>query len=196
MRRWLVVWLWLFVWAGAGCSRPSQQSAIETAVAATLTARPAATAAAFRLSVTPWPTPGRANALSAAATPAPPSRPTATAAPRPTASPRAFADIRANCLSWTEAKAHEGQTQCVCGPVVEATYAARSNGAPTFLNLGGKATDLDRFTVVIWGDQRPNFDPPPEQAYRGKTICVTGRIKLYKGVAEIQISSPAEVATE
>lgn len=196
MRRWLLVWLWMVAWTGAGCSRPTQQSAIETAVAATLTARPAATATAFRRSVTPWPTPSRPVAAAAMATAAPPARPAATAPPQPTAPVRAFADIRASCLSWTEAKAYEGQTQCVCGPVVDTFYASRSNGAPTFLNLGGKASDPNRFTVIIWGDQRPNFDPPPEQAYRGKTICVTGRIRLYKGVAEIHISSPAEVTTE
>lgn len=194
MRRWFLVWLWVLAWAGAGCSRPIQQSIIETAVVATLTARPAATATAFRLSVTPWPTPSRAAAAPAAATTALPVRPAATATPQPPA--RTSAGLRAGCLSWSEAKAYEGQTQCVCGPVVDATYAARSNGAPTFLNLGGRHPDPNRFTVVIWGDQRPNFDPPPEQAYLGKTICVTGRIKIYKGVAEIQISSPAEVTTE
>lgn len=195
MRRWLVIWLGVFAWVGAGCSSSSQQGVIETAIAATLTARPAATATAFRLSVTPWPTPSRVGTSASANAPRP-TAPRPSATPRPTATPRASADIQASCLPWTEAKEHVGQTQCVCGPVVEATYAARSNGAPTFLNIGGRVTDSNRFTVVIWGDQRPNFDPPPEQAYLGKTLCVTGQIKLYKGVAEIQISSPAEVTVK
>jgi hypothetical protein len=49
---------------------------------------------------------------------------------------------------------------------------------------------------VIWGEYRANFDPPPEQAYRNKTICVTGRIRLYRGVPEIQVKSPAEIEAE
>jgi len=79
---------------------------------------------------------------------------------------------------------------------VDAYYASRSNGTPTFLNLGEKGTSPNRFTVVIWGEYRANFDPPPEQAYRNKTICVTGRIRLYRGVPEIQVKSPAEIEAE
>lgn len=201
MRRWLLIWLWMFAWIAAGCSRPTQQSLIETAVASTLTVRPTATVVA--------PGPAATTRPAAAATPARPTVVTTGAArgatsTRPadrlsaaaTPSPSALAEALGRCLRWNEAKNYDGQTQCVCGPVVDTFYASRSNGAPTFLNLGANRNSPNRFTVVIWGEYRPNFDRPPEQAYRGKIICVTGRIRLYRGVPEIQVKSPAEIEAE
>lgn len=38
-----------------------------------------------------------------------------------------------------------------------------------------------------------SFPEPLEQVYAGKTICVTGRIELYDGVAEIEVSSPRQI---
>ncbi len=197
MGRRLVIVTWVVVLLAAGCGQAGQQRAIETAVAGTLTARPAVTLTAIAVAqptLAPRPT-------LPAATPAPtaPARRLTVPATVPPATPAPTAPsigTQADCLRWDEARAYEGQTRCVCGLVVQATYAAQSNGTPTFLNLGGRVTDNARFTVVIWGEHRPNFDPPPEQAYRGKTVCVIGRIRLYRGVAEIHIQSPAEISVE
>lgn len=204
MRRRLLIWLWMFAWIAAGCSRPAQPSLIETAVAGTLTARPTATVVAPGPAATARPaveTPARPTvaatvAATGAARGATVTRPADRLSAAATPSPSALAEALGRCLRWNEARNYDGQTQCVCGPVVDTFYASRSNGAPTFLNLGENRNSPNRFTVVIWGEYRPNFDRPPEQAYRGKTICVTGRIRLYRGVPEIQIKSPAEIEAE
>jgi len=80
----------------------------------------------------------------------------------------------------------------VFGPVASTTYAARSNGQPTFLNLGRPYPDQG-FTVVIWGRDRGKFPSSPEKYYDGKTIYVTGLIEEYRGVPEIIVASPSQV---
>jgi hypothetical protein len=195
MWRSLVLLLWVWLGILTGCSKAPSQGVIETAVAGTLTARPTDVIATVRPAATLRPTTGVAAVPTAAATP-PTRRSPATSTPTPPSATTEPGDAEAGCLRWNEAKNYDGQTQCVCGPVVDATYAAKSNGAPTFLNLGEKSSGPNRFTVVIWGDQRANFETPPEQLYRGKTICVTGRITLYKGIAETQAKSPSEIEVE
>jgi hypothetical protein len=38
--------------------------------------------------------------------------------------------------------------------------------------------------VLIWGSDRPKFGDP-EESYRSKHICATGKITNYKGIPEI-----------
>jgi len=89
------------------------------------------------------------------------------------------------------AQKHIGEKATVCGLVASTYYASTSNGEPTFLNLG-EAYPNHVFTAVIWGDNREQFDEP-EMKYRGKTICVTGKIKSYRGMAEIVLYSQKQV---
>lgn len=97
-------------------------------------------------------------------------------------------------LTATEAKDHYGEAATVCGEVVSATYAGTSNGQPTFLNLD-RPFPSQIFTVVIWGDDRSKFGAP-EDAYRGKRICATGRITAYAGLPEIVATEPKQIAVE
>jgi len=99
----------------------------------------------------------------------------------------------AGSIAWHEAKNHIGERTTVCGPVVDATWASGSNGKPTFLNLGNPYPDPDRFTVVIWIENRSNFPQAPEDYYLGKTICVTGLITEYNEIPEIEVKYPSEI---
>jgi DNA/RNA endonuclease YhcR with UshA esterase domain len=96
-------------------------------------------------------------------------------------------------IPWDEAKNYIGERVTVYGPVVSTHYASTSRGRPTFLNLGKPYPDPGRFTVVIWGENRYKFSPPPESYYMGKTISVTGLVTEYKGVPEIEVSSPSQI---
>jgi DNA/RNA endonuclease YhcR with UshA esterase domain len=49
------------------------------------------------------------------------------------------------------------------------------------------------FTVVIPGSARARFKNAPETMYRGKTICVTGLITIYKGKPEIVVTAPSQI---
>jgi hypothetical protein len=91
-----------------------------------------------------------------------------------------------------EAAAHVGSTKTVCGVVASAKYADHSRGQPTFLNLD-RAYPNQVFTAVIWGEDRAEFDPPPEHAFDGRAICVSGEITSYDGRPQIFVRAPAAI---
>lgn len=94
-------------------------------------------------------------------------------------------------LTTVEAKDHIGEQATVCGKVASTRYAATSRGKPTFLNLD-KPYPSQVFTVLIWGENREKFGTP-EEKYREKQVCVTGKITEYRGTPEVIISDPTQV---
>jgi len=94
-------------------------------------------------------------------------------------------------LTPDEAPGHVGENVTVCGIVVSATYAPQSRGQPTFLNFGEPYPN-QVFTAVIWGSDRAKFQKP-ENALRGKQVCATGVIQLYRGKAEIILRDPKQL---
>lgn len=97
-------------------------------------------------------------------------------------------------LAASEAKEHYGESATVCGEVVSGRYAQSSKGQPTFLNLD-QAYPNQVFTVVIWGDERQKFGAP-ENDFKGKRICVSGKITAYDGKPEIVAVDPKQIAVE
>jgi DNA/RNA endonuclease YhcR with UshA esterase domain len=97
-------------------------------------------------------------------------------------------------LTAAEAKDHVGETATVCGNVVSTRYAASTRGQPTFLNLD-KLYPNQVFTVVIWGSNRTKFGAP-ESNYKGKQICVVGKITEYRGVPQVIANSPTQITVE
>lgn len=99
----------------------------------------------------------------------------------------------AGVVDWSDAGDHVGQRVTVSGRVAGTHYASGSNGRPTFLNIGRDHPDPDRFTVVIWGDNRGRFSSAPESMYAGKTVRVTGEMSLYRGGAQIVVDDPGQI---
>ena len=97
-------------------------------------------------------------------------------------------------LTTDQASQHVGKLATVCGFVASARYAAKSRGRPTFLNLD-EPYPHHIFTVLIWGNERPAFGSP-ELTFRGKRICATGRIELYKGKLEIIARKPSQIRVQ
>src|SRR5437667_4480049 len=98
-------------------------------------------------------------------------------------------------ISPAEAAKYVGKAATVCGQVASATYAARSRGRPTFLNLD-RPYPNQVFTALIWGENRGKFPTPPEKAYSGKKICVTGTISSYRGQPQIVVRDPGQITAE
>jgi DNA/RNA endonuclease YhcR with UshA esterase domain len=90
-----------------------------------------------------------------------------------------------------EAKNHIGEEAIVCGKVVSTFYADSVRGTPTFLNLD-KPHPNQLFTIVIWARYRDKFDKP-EVKYKGKEICVTGKIEEHRGTPQIEAREPAQI---
>ena len=89
-----------------------------------------------------------------------------------------------DAIPSSEASSQVGNRATVCGPVVDARYATKSKGQPTFLNFD-KPYPNHTFVVLIWGSDRRNFPDNPERHYKGQDVCATGLIENYKGKAEI-----------
>lgn len=99
-------------------------------------------------------------------------------------------------ISPSEAGKYVGKSATVCGRVASAAYAVQSMGRPTYLNLDRPYPDQP-FTVVIWGEDRSSFSPPPEKAYDGKKICVRGTILVFrKEPPRIVVTSPSQITVE
>src|SRR5271169_198929 len=97
-------------------------------------------------------------------------------------------------LTATEAKDHIGEKATVCGKVVSTRWAESSRGSPTFLNFDEPYPD-QVFTLVIWGSDRSRFSEP-ETTYRGKRVCVTGKISAFKGVPEVVATEPSQIKAQ
>jgi len=97
-------------------------------------------------------------------------------------------------ISAAEAKNHVGDRGTVCGAVASAHYASGTRGNPTFLDLD-QPYPHQIFSVLIWGSDRSKFGAP-EQTYRHKHICATGKITDYKGVPEIIASEPSQIKVQ
>jgi len=94
-------------------------------------------------------------------------------------------------LTAAEAAKHAGETRTVCGAVASADYVPSMPDKATFLNLD-KAYPKQIFTIIISGADRQKFGQP-EVAYKGKRICVTGVIKMFRSIAQIIVTSPDQI---
>lgn len=86
-------------------------------------------------------------------------------------------------IAWNEAANYAGTTQRVCGPLAG---AGNSNDA-AFLDLGRDYPDSERFQIVLWGIG--GVEPIPY----GATLCTSGQITLFEGVAQIELRSASLV---
>ena len=99
--------------------------------------------------------------------------------------------VLADPIAPAETTSHVGEVVTVCGLVASTNYAPQSTGAPTFLDFGSAYPDAE-FTVLILGNDRSKFGEP-EKTLRGKQVCVTGRIRLYAGTAQVIVTQPDQL---
>jgi hypothetical protein len=98
-------------------------------------------------------------------------------------------------ISPAEAAKYVGKNATVCGQVPSSNFSTRSRRRPTFLNLD-RPYPNHIFTALIWGEDRDKFSTPPESAYSGRKICVTGTISSYQGQPQIVVSNPSQIVPE
>ena len=82
-------------------------------------------------------------------------------------------------IAWNEAATHAGTTQRVCGPL----FGTGNSNDDVFLDLGRDYPDPARFQIVLW--DVGTLDPIPA----GATLCTSGQVTLYEGVAQIELRS-------
>lgn len=84
-------------------------------------------------------------------------------------------------IAWNQAAENAGTNQRVCGPLA----GGGNSDDDVFLNLGRDYPDPGRFQIVVWdvGSLEP-IDG-------GATLCVSGQITMYEGVAQIELTDPS-----
>ena len=100
--------------------------------------------------------------------------------------------ISAQDIQPKDATKYIGQTVTVCGKIFGGKYLNTAKNTPTFLNMGA-AYPNQLLTIVIWGDARKNFTYAPEEKLKNKTVCITGRVEMFKGKPQITAESESQI---
>ncbi len=98
-------------------------------------------------------------------------------------------------IKLEEVKQHIGDSVKVCGKVFGGRFLETANGKPTLINVGG-AYPNELLTVVIFGADRAGFKDKPEEAWLTKTICVTGKLTLYKEKPQVVVTKLEQVMVQ
>jgi hypothetical protein len=100
----------------------------------------------------------------------------------PTTMPASMLTTAPVTINWDQAKDYIGQTVTVTGPVI----GTHDFGGAAVLNIGKDYPDPGRFTVYLSADNRAAMPPDLDN---GKTISVTGTLKTFHDVPEIEADS-------
>ena len=87
----------------------------------------------------------------------------------------------------------EGKTVMLC-ETITGTYQTKTESKVTYLNFG-KSFPNNSFTVVIFKKDLENFSYDP-MTLKGKKICVTGKVGIYKGKPQIIVNKELEVVVQ
>jgi hypothetical protein len=98
--------------------------------------------------------------------------------------------VRAETVPADQAQAHVGKVVTIEGAV---SGIHKSNSGVTFLDIGGQFPN-NAFAAVIFKDDAGKF--PDISAFGGKTVEVTGSIRLYQGRPEIILNDPAQITAK
>lgn len=98
-------------------------------------------------------------------------------------------------VRWNEASRYSGSVASFSGPVVEVVHRSDIKGAPTWINVGRAYPDKARMTLLVWGKDLSAFGGSL-QRLQGRTICATGRMGVYGGAAEMEVSNPSQISVK
>ncbi|WP_445722595.1 hypothetical protein [Flavobacterium sp.] len=84
---------------------------------------------------------------------------------------------------------YEGKMVTIC-ETVQSTFLTKSN--TTMLNFG-KPYPNQTFVVIIFGKDLINFSYKPSEFLKDKTICITGKVIMYKDTPEFIVKQESEI---
>lgn len=97
--------------------------------------------------------------------------------------------VTADSLSY-----HEGQFIRVCATVT-GIHVSTGKSETTFINFGEPFPN-NSFSLVIFQKDAETFSYKPAELLENKNICITGRVKIYKGKPEIIINNEKQIRIE
>jgi DNA/RNA endonuclease YhcR with UshA esterase domain len=93
-------------------------------------------------------------------------------------------------ITAKEAAKHLNEKVMVCDQIYGGKFLSGSD--ITLIDVGGSHPN-EVLTLVIKGDDRKKFKTPPEEAFKGKKVCITGQVIDYKGKPEIMITEADQI---
>ena len=93
-------------------------------------------------------------------------------------------------VKLSDLKEHIGDSIMVEGPVKAVRYAEGVDQSFTFITMGNPNNSL---TVIITSDIRNKFTVKPEDAFRNKSIRVTGRLANNNDKMQMMITDPIQI---
>ena len=94
-------------------------------------------------------------------------------------------------ISIDSISAYTGQNITVCSKVFS-THITKGEKPVTYLNLGAAYPD-QKLILVIFQKDWPNFSSAPEEYYNLQEVCATGKLKEYKGKAEMVLNNSSQI---
>lgn len=98
--------------------------------------------------------------------------------------------VQAEAISPQEASYHVGDKATVVGVV---SQVSRSKGGTTFINFGGRYPN-HVFYGVIFRNSAGQFTNI--FGLEGRTMAISGRVKIHKGKPQIILSSPNQIQVQ
>lgn len=92
-------------------------------------------------------------------------------------------------IAAKDAAKYTGQTTMICDKVYNTEALSGSN--TTLLYLGSEKGEY--LTVLVKGPENPKFKWHPETDFKGRNVCVTGKIVDYKGKPAIYVTGTSQL---
>ena len=89
---------------------------------------------------------------------------------------------------------YDGKTITICGKV-QGTYVSKGEKKITYLDFGKPYPNAVLRVVIFEGDW-VNFKYTPSEFLKNKNVCITGKVKIYKGKPEMIIEKEEQVKIE
>jgi hypothetical protein len=84
-----------------------------------------------------------------------------------------------------------GKTITVCSKV-QSTFVTKGDKKTTYINFG-KPYPNNTFTAVIFSSDSANFKYIPSEYLKEKTVCITGKVALYKDKPQIIVKKEEQI---
>jgi RecG-like helicase len=96
-----------------------------------------------------------------------------------------------NTVSADSLAYYEGQFIRVCATVT-GTHVSTGKSETTFINFG-EPFPKHSFSLVIFQKDAESFSYKPAEFLENKNVCITGKVKMYKGRPEIIVSNEKQI---
>ena len=78
---------------------------------------------------------------------------------------------------------------------VHGTFVSKGNKKVILLNMGADYPNHELVIAIFEGDWK-KFDYKPAEFLKGKDICITGKLVMYKGKPEIIVNNPNQISVQ